>query len=546
MSDKEKKSKDPLEDPPKIVEEKEDSVNNIAKETEREDTAIEDKDLKFQTPEDPGKPVIIAAEAYKTIILYASRYANQMIPSHEWKEIYGILIGRIDDDFVYVDKAEALTYGHSTDVTLDERHYGFIAAIEDKLYEENTGQFIVGWFHSHPGLNLFFSYIDLVNQIGFQGKNLDAVGLVFDHTLLGKKKQDIIKGEDGIEHAITKFDTGFEIYRITDVIMDINDPKFDTNYHKVDYIVDGLNKFFFANVLSELSALASAGKPLQTAYGEQPLESSYKDPEEKLKNMEPELDKGSSKELLVEIPADEDMAFDVDDFFYDVQSKEKQKSSSLREAAEQLIFEGNQALQNKDAFTGIEKYRQGIAKFTELNDHHRVLELLKDISEHCISTNHQKFAEEFAENLYNLASEKDHTFYKAEGNYLMGYLLLKKASNDSLEYQLKMIQEASIDYEKAGDYAGAGRAYYKIGTIYHSRLNQQFQACLFYTQAIKSYNEAILRHHHLRKSLWAKAEVLTQKITEIRDTTEELMASIQDLEERSKIESELRTIKYHF
>jgi len=62
----------------------------------------------------------------------------------------------------------------------------------------------------------------------------------FGH-LLGKKKEETIVGEEGEEHKITKFDTGFEIYRITDVNMDINDPEYDNNYHKVDYIVEGLN-----------------------------------------------------------------------------------------------------------------------------------------------------------------------------------------------------------------------------------------------------------------------------------------------------------------
>ncbi|MHA1477990.1 MAG: hypothetical protein ACTSPU_07305, partial [Promethearchaeota archaeon] len=43
-----------------------------------------------------NKPVIISAEAYKKIILYASRYANNFIPSKDWKEIYGILTGYAD------------------------------------------------------------------------------------------------------------------------------------------------------------------------------------------------------------------------------------------------------------------------------------------------------------------------------------------------------------------------------------------------------------------------------------------------------------------
>ena len=181
-----------------------------------------------------SKPVIIQAEAYKTIILYASRYANKEISKADWKEIYGILTGYVDEDFVHVENAYALTFGHDTDVQLDQRHYIFIDEIQQQLDEERKGHFIVGWFHSHPGLSLFFSYTDLINQLGFQAKNEDAIGLVFDHTLLGKKKEEIIGN-----NILTKHDTGFEIYKLTDVNMDPNAPDYETNYHRVDYIVKG-------------------------------------------------------------------------------------------------------------------------------------------------------------------------------------------------------------------------------------------------------------------------------------------------------------------
>ncbi|MHA1472433.1 MAG: hypothetical protein ACTSQW_04965, partial [Promethearchaeota archaeon] len=189
------------------------------------------------------KPAIINAEAYKKIILYASRYANHNIPSKDWKEIYGILTGYVDDDFVFVKNSYPLTFGHDTDVQLDERHYVFISEIEDKLYAEGNGHFMVGWFHSHPGLSLFFSDIDISNQLWFQQNNPDFCGLVFDHTILGKKREEKIA-----ENILTKYDTGFEIYRLTDVTVEADSVEFENNYHKIDYIVEGLNKFFFANV----------------------------------------------------------------------------------------------------------------------------------------------------------------------------------------------------------------------------------------------------------------------------------------------------------
>jgi len=496
--------------------------------------------------ENQGKSVVIKAEAYKTIILYANRYSNNTIRPENWKEIYGLLIGNTDDNFVYVERAEALTYGHTTNVQLDPKHYIFIDEIQQKLDDENKDFYIVGWFHSHPGLNLFFSYIDLINQLGFQQNNPDFIGLVFDHTLLGKKKEEKIG-----DNILTKYDTGFEIYRITDVNLDVNNPKYDTNYHKVDYVVDGLNKFFFANLLTELSALAAAGKPLQSAYGEEfGIESKYKEPYEMLERKKEEQPQKESnlisEDLLDEIPVSEDIKFDVDNFFYEDLNKKTKNLSKLKEVAEQSVFEGNQAFKRKDTFMGVEKYRDGIEKYKKLKENDKVLELLRNVSEHCISTEHFVLAKEFVEELFTLAEKYNYSFYRAESNYLRGHVLLKEGNENFLEDALKKIQEASIDYEKAEDFAGAGKCYHKIGTIYQSRLNQPFNACLFYIEAIKNHNEAILRSYPLRKSIWSNSESLSQRINEIKDTVEELIPSIDHPNEKNKIKKDLDSIKLNF
>ncbi len=528
-----------------------DSKNSGNEETE---SNMEKSDIKEEEEQIKkiSKPVIIRADAYKTIILYASRYANKSIPPEQWKEIYGILIGNSDEELVYVERAEALTFGHSTDVQLDARHYGFIENIQDTLEKEGKGYYMVGWFHSHPGLNLFFSYIDLINQLGFQPSNDDFCGLVFDHTLLGKKKQDIVKNEDGSEYTMTKYDTGFEIYRITDVTMDINDAQFDSNYHKVDYVVDGLNKFFFANVLSELSALVTEGKPLQSAYGEKELSS-----ENTLKSLEQgtkepsyfidELSSISNKELLTEIPMAEEIAFDVDDFFYgEIDTKKKKKELNLREIAEKFIYEGNQAFEHKDSFTGIEKFRQGINKYKEIKDFDRVLDLLRTLSHMCISNEHLILADEFADDLNKLAKKQNHSFYLGIAHYIKGYLLLKKTDNEVLEEALHKIQDAAIIFEKEGDFAGAGMCFNKIGTIYQSRLNKLENACLFYRAAIENFNKALLKMHPLRTNFWNKPDLLIQKIVELRDIVEEILPNLENIELKNKIINELKDLHYNF
>lgn len=514
--------------------------------------AVEKEDIEESRAE---KAVVIEAEAYKTIILYASRYANKSIPKEDWKEIYGVLIGHTDEEIVYVERAEALTYGHATDVQLNDRHLAFIAEIEDELYETGKNQFIVGWFHSHPGLGLFYSYVDLINHIGFQGKNPDAIGLVFDNTLLGKKKLEKVEGTN---HKITKYETGFEIYRMNDVNMDVNKPEFDENYHEVDYIVKGLNKFFFANMLNELSSLVSEGRPLQSAYREDvSLESNYQG--NTLSNKEnieiPSSPAQTNKQSdlneynefqLQDIPMNEDITFDGDELFYGAQNKQMRQTSFKEEKAEQLIYEGNQAFDNNDVFQGVEKYREGIKKLEEIGRYDRVLELLKDVTEECISTDHIILADEFVEKLLKIADQQNNLFYKAESHYLLGYLLLKQKKTENVRGALNKIRDAAVIFNDIKDYVGAAICFHKIGAIFHTRLEKYEMGAIFYSEAIVNYNEAILKSHPLRKTMWSRKEILIHKILDLKETTEELLPKIKNMEIQQKVINDLKSIQYNF
>lgn len=506
------------------------------------------------------KAVVIEAEAYKTIILYASRYANKSIPKEDWKEIYGVLIGHTDQDIVYVERAEALTYGHATDVQLNDKHLAFIAEIEDELYAQEKNQFIVGWFHSHPGLGLFYSYVDLINHIGFQGKNPDAIGLVFDHTLLGKKKLEKVEGTD---HKITKYETGFEIYRMNDVNMDVSKPEFDENYHEVDYIVKGLNKFFFANMLNELSELVSQGKPLQSAYREETsLEHNYQTEKTSTYENQPNLNPGfqsSSADFnpqsqtneyndfeLQNIPMNEDITFDGDELFYQSQNKKSRQISATEEAAEQLIYEGNQAFNSNDVFQGVEKYRAAIKKLEDVGRFDRVLELLKNVTEECISSDHVILADEFVEKLLDISEQKNNLFYKAESYYLQGYLLLTQNKKENVRDALSKIRDAAVIFNDIKDFVGAGICFHRIGATFHRELNNHDMGVMFYREAIENYNNAIVKSHPLRKTLWSRKENLIQKVIDLRETVENLLPQVQDTETRNRVSNFLRSINYNF
>ncbi len=524
---------------------KEEDTNFQVSEKHTLEEPFEDKER-----ERKEKAVIIEAQVYKTIILYASRYANKSIPKEDWKEIYGMLIGYTDEELVYVERAEALTFGHATDVQLDERHYAFIEEIENKLYKENNNRFIVGWFHSHPGLNLFFSYIDLINHLGFQGKNPDAIGLVFDHELLGKKKLEKV---EGTEHKITKYETGFEIYRINDITMDVNSPEFDNNYHSVDYVVKGLNKFFFANVLSELSALVSAGKPLQSAYGEDfTLDSDFSSKNESqdkkgMGNIFKQKEFGDfNSDILEEIPKDNDISFNGEELFYGEKKEEFDHIKIKEETAEQLIYEGNEAFKKNDVFQGVEKYRNAIEVYEDIGNSQRILELLKSVSENCISSNHLILAQEFTEKLLRLAKKENQPFYEGEANYLRGYILLKQDQNENIQEALIIIQNAAVIFEDAEDYVGAALCFHKIGTIYQSPLEKFENCCLFYEEAIENYNKAIIKSHPLRKTMWTKPDRLVQKILDLKEKIEKLLPKVKDLHIKNMVKENLENLDYNF
>lgn len=199
---------------------------------------------KVATPEEEKGKVVLKVNAYAKIVLHCSRFANARIQRNKWKEVYGFLVGTIDGDDVVVNDAIPMTHGGSTEVQFEERHYIEAAELDSKLAGEGN-QFIVGWYHSHPGLDVFFSWIDVRNHMGFQGPNPKSMGLVFDHTKLSNPG-----------------DLGFEIYRIKEIHP-------DSGYYEVKWVIPDMNERVFAKTLFELSTRSAEHKPLIDEYGEE-------------------------------------------------------------------------------------------------------------------------------------------------------------------------------------------------------------------------------------------------------------------------------------
>ncbi|MHA1728320.1 MAG: hypothetical protein ACTSWY_06270 [Promethearchaeota archaeon] len=176
--------------------------------------------------------VILNKKVYRMIIASCVRFANTRIPEADWLEIYGILIGHIVKKKIIVSEAYPITHtmkkGHILKVSYDNPDYVDASLIEEEAYTHDPPEFMVGWYHSHPGIKVMFSQDDIKNQLGFQTNNPLAIGLVFNQVRLlsqielAKRKGDPSQQLDN--------DPGFKIFKLTDAARGI-----EASYDEVDF-----------------------------------------------------------------------------------------------------------------------------------------------------------------------------------------------------------------------------------------------------------------------------------------------------------------------
>ena len=163
--------------------------------------------------------VIIDKATYRLIIASCVRFANARIPEEDWGEIYGILIGYIDKrKNIIVTEGHAITHTmekqYLLKVSYDNPDYVDAALIEEEAYTKDPPQFIVGWFHSHPGIKVMFSSDDIRNQLGFQTNNPLAFGIVFNQVRLVRQVEIAMRKGDPVTPL--KNDVGFKVFRLKD------------------------------------------------------------------------------------------------------------------------------------------------------------------------------------------------------------------------------------------------------------------------------------------------------------------------------------------
>ena len=183
--------------------------------------------------------------AYFTIIAGATRFANQKIPFDDWIEAYGIFTGKIEGKKKHAKLviSEAIPIMHqekNPDDIIDRLHwkeedYASIESIENENFEKN--EFIVGWWHSHPGFKVMLSgFGDRQTTLSYQTEyNPLGFALVFNpERLVRQIEKPNKKGDPDIK---LKNDPGFKIFRFDDITKGPKDTYHDVN----DYVIKGFN-----------------------------------------------------------------------------------------------------------------------------------------------------------------------------------------------------------------------------------------------------------------------------------------------------------------
>ncbi|PUA33050.1 MAG: hypothetical protein B9J98_02995 [Candidatus Terraquivivens tikiterensis] len=94
------------------------------------------------------------------------------------QEVAGLMVGKVVSDVVEVwDAITGSQQGTPGYVKLEE---SVMALVAEVLMENLPDLYIVGWYHSHPGLNVFMSPIDVETQKAYQAMFPKAIALVID------------------------------------------------------------------------------------------------------------------------------------------------------------------------------------------------------------------------------------------------------------------------------------------------------------------------------------------------------------------------------
>ncbi|MHA1734622.1 MAG: hypothetical protein ACTSU5_22020 [Promethearchaeota archaeon] len=124
------------------------------------------------------RKVLLTAKAFVNAIKFLAQFANFNMPRAQWVEAMGFLFCKTHMNNYIIADAVGMTSGNEVYVQMDNYQLAQVVELEN----ERPGTFLGGWFHSHPGLSIFYSDTDCRNQMFYQQQNPDGLGFVFDLT----------------------------------------------------------------------------------------------------------------------------------------------------------------------------------------------------------------------------------------------------------------------------------------------------------------------------------------------------------------------------
>ena len=125
---------------------------------------------------------IIEPKAYLKMVLHAQKHAGQHLPQNKWVEVIGLLTGFVENRDTPLERIvvkDAFPIGHGDAISVVIQNPSSM----ERVYREKHGtDFIVGWYHSHPGYGPFMSDEDQRTQLRYQSLWVDSIAIVIDPT----------------------------------------------------------------------------------------------------------------------------------------------------------------------------------------------------------------------------------------------------------------------------------------------------------------------------------------------------------------------------
>ena len=516
----------------------------------------EDRDEHPQKMHENQGKVFINADALKSILLYAKRYANESIQEYDWKEVYGFLVGRVDKNDVHVSTAVPMTSGEATEVVFGPLHYSKAAELDNEIAEKNDGSFVCGWWHSHPFKSnpdsIFLSSIDVGNQLGFQGPNPLAIAVVHDPSKI--RERDTPYGIKVFRLTRTDFtQSDLDRYAL-DLKVEGNtksDPK-EFVYRAVPFEIVGMTPQLFIESLSDVIDTTSKGAPPIMAYRENEsrvaVGAEARGTQHKLSRIqdlaqEEEFVTPSNARLSDEAIEDTNNTLAARDLPAiagslpdEMENQNMVHVPSLAdfssgnedmriEEAEKTYIEALDIKKDGQFKLTVELLKNALRMYSKLNARHEIMLIQNELMECYFWAGDFDEAILESNKVAKLAADLNNSYLLGSAKEYLGRAFLKK---DDINHASKALQESIAAYKKGSFFAKAGQCSEMIARIAYTRDTPDYEeAVIFFARALQYYQEAIKKPTGMEPA-WSRDAFITNHGSMLEKQTKALVGELKD------------------